>query len=341
MRRVSAPAGRALIPATALVVLSIFSAGAAWAQFPPTPVGGPWVQTKNGYYATARLAWGSGSSFYDANGTVTDYNPALDFKGRTVTLDSEYGVSNRLTMHLAMPVEFLSFTVPAFSQHSTNNGFGDLLFGFKYGFLDAANKAALALEVDANTPSGYNAHGFGNPSLGRGKFSVDGHLHAGITFDPTPAYVQAELGYRKFTDTTTAPAITYGGEVGVHATDRVLVVAHLEAEKGKKDVAKPNTLSYTQAEGLVQYGVTPHCDVMAGYRRTLSGENYPKRSELRLGVALKGNGLGRNHGQTAAATSALPVAKMAPAPAAAPTPSAIPAPTPAPSDTTHAPDQPK
>jgi hypothetical protein len=66
-----------------------------------------------------------------------------------------------------------------------------------------------------------------------------------------------------------------------------LVVADLAAQKGR-DETKADFLSYTQVEGMVQYRVKPHVDVMLGYATVLSGKNATKRNELRLGVALKG-----------------------------------------------------
>jgi hypothetical protein len=166
-------------------------------------------------------------------------------------------------------------------------------------------------------------------------------LRAGTTFDPTPVYVQAEVGYRKFTDSFVSAALTYSGELGVFATPRVLLTAHVEAEKARDDT-KPNFLSYTAAEGLVQYGVKPHLNVMAGYARTLSGKNATKQSQLRLGVALKGNWIGRYRGQMATGAAAPPPpAPAAKAPAPIPPPSPAPVPSPAPSDTTQAPGQPK
>jgi hypothetical protein len=251
-----------------------------------------------------------------------------------------------------MPVLFRAIDLQGFApNHFSNAGFGDLLFGFKYGFLDPAGRDALALEIDADTPTGYNSNGFGFPPMGLGKFSADAHLHAGITLDPTPAYAQAEVGYRKFTDNTVSDALTYSAEAGVFATPRVLVMASLGAQKARDDT-KVVFLSYTAVQGLVQYRLKPHVDVLAGYGTTLSGKNVAKENGLRLGVSLRGNGLGRYRGQASggeepsASGAALP--KPAPAPAAIPAapapvvpPAPVPAPGGAPADTSQAPAQPK
>jgi hypothetical protein len=343
-RTLAGPQG-AVVPA--LIALSTLSAFRASAQ--PSNAG-PWIQTKNGYYSSFRLSWSNSVHYYyDVNGTVLLAVPPQTLKDRVVSLDTEYGVSNHLTMHLDLPVLFRSFDLPGFPvSHFSNSGIGDLLFGFKYGFLDPARREAVALEIDANTPSGYNAHGFAFPPLGRGKFSWDGHLHAGLTLDPTPVYAQAEVGYRKFTDKTVSDALTYSAEAGVFPTPRVLVVGSIGAEKARDDT-KVSFLSYTAVQGLVQYRLKPHVDVLAGYSAALSGKNTPKVKGFRLGVSLKGNGIGRYRGQAASGEEAVAAAATAPkatvpAPVTAPAPAPIPvapAPAPAPADTSQAPAQPK
>jgi hypothetical protein len=347
MRRSWTPAGRLRILAPALIaLLSLAPALAPGLARAQSAVGGPWVLTKDGYYASARLGWSNSSRYYDANGKLTTAVPAQTYHGRNVVLDTEYGISNKMTLHLAMPVLFQSLDVPGFTPDKfTNNGFGDLTFGLKYGFLDASSRQAVALELLANTPTGYNPFGAVIPPLGLGKFNSEARLHAGLTLDPTPAYVQAEVGYRKFSDSAVSDALSYGAEAGIFATSRVLLVGDLAAQKGR-DETKADFLSYTQVEGMVQYRVKPHVDVMVGYATVLSGKNATKRNELRLGVALKGNRIRPYRGQ--ASLGATPFSAASIVPAVAPAPASVPVPaepaptlTPAPADTSHAPSQPR
>jgi hypothetical protein len=319
--------------APALIALSSLAPTFARAQASNS---GPWVQTKNGYYSTARLSWMNPNTYFNADGVRVGTVPPSQYHGRNVTLDTEYGVSNRLTLHLAMPVFFQSMDLPALPPGKfTNNGFGDLTFGFKYGFLAPTSRQALALELDANTPTGYNPYGVGLPPLGIGKFNAGAHLYGGMTLDPAPVYVQAQVGYLDYTDSALSDALTYGAEAGVYVTPRVLILGDLAAQKGRDDT-KAYFYSFTQVEGLVQYRMKPHLDVMAGYVTVLSGKNATKRNELRLGVALKGNRLGKYRGQAAAGAAEGTFPGMAPR-AIVP----VPAPAPAPADTSHAPSQPK
>jgi hypothetical protein len=336
-----------LAGAPALLALALFTVAAG---------AGPWVQSKNGYFTTARLGLLSTSKYYDVDGNEVDASATLAYKDRTVQFDTEYGISNRMTFLLGMPVRFLSLDLTSGDPSSfNNNGFGDLNFGLKYGFLNPAGKTALALELDANTPTGYNANGAGIPPMGRGKFSAYGRLHAGTTFDPTRVYVQTEVGYRLFTAdstyyTTNPPdtlktaqvsnSIIFGLEAGFFATPRILIVGEYRMEQSLDSLSQFQDL--TQIAGTVQYRLKPHVDVLAGVRTSLSGKNVAKGTEIRLGVSLKGNALGPYRGQTSAgyaegAFPGVPAAKSA-----APAPVPVPAPaTPAPADSASAPATPK
>jgi Putative MetA-pathway of phenol degradation len=313
---------------------------------------GPWVQSDNGYYVTARLGIFSSSRSFDFLGNEVDASSTLKYKDRSLQFDAEYGMSNRLTFLLGMPVQFRNLTVPSGNPNSfSNNGFGDIDFGLKYGFLDPTGNAAVALELSGHTPSGYNSQGFGQPPMGRGKFSALAAVHGGMTFDPAPVYVQGEVGYRKFTNDQVSDAIKFGAEAGVFATPRILIVGEYLAEKSRnKDKIYFQDIS--QIGGNVQYRLKPWLDVLAGLRMTVSGkssvsETLPvfKGTQIRLGVSFKGNDQERFRGQGAYGfeASVFPNAK----PRRLPDPVPVPDPVPAPSDTTttpappSAPDTPK
>lgn len=333
------PAGLAGAKAPAALALFTFVLGLVVSS---AAMAGPWTQTRDGYFTTARLSWRSTSKSYDAAGNQVDASALYKYKDRSVQFDSEYGLSNRLTFLLGMPVQFRSANLTSGSPSNfNNNGFGDLLFGFKYGLLDPNGRSAVALEIDGSTPTGYNSRGFGIPPMGRGKFSGYGRLHVGTTLDPAPVYVQAEFSYRRFTDKQVSNALIYGAEAGVFASPRILIVGEFRSEKSR-ETDKPYFENLTQAGGQVQYRLKPHVDVLAGLRTTLSGKNAVKGTELRLGVSLKGNDLGRYRGQTAAGFSegAFPgAAAAAPAPVPVPEPATPIAP--APSDSTSAPATPR
>lgn len=321
---------------------------------------GPWVQTDNGYYTTARFGYFSSSKTYDANGDEVDLDGSLSYKEKSLRFDAEYGLSNKLTLLLGMPVLWKTYDVGNDGARYNNSGFGDIDFGFKYGILRSPeSKTAAALELAASAPAGYNAEGFGVPSMGRGRFSFLGQLHAGMTLDPVPVYVQGRIGYRYFTrkevvapDTSktklVSDAITYGIEAGVYVTPKILLVGEYLGENAS-DTDKHNFQSFGQVGGNVHYRLKPSLEVTAGLLTTMSGKNSVnetapvwKGTQFRVGVGLKGNDLGRNRGRGAYGydEKAFPNAKPRKPPTPVPAPEPVPAPaapTPAPADTTGTP----
>jgi hypothetical protein len=328
---------------------------------------GPWVQSDDGYYVTVRPGLLSTSKYYDASGAVVDGGGSFKYRDLSVRFDGEYGMSSHMTFLLGMPLQFRKLTVDANDPPSlSNNGFGDLLFGLKYGFLDPAGNAALALELTGNTPTGYNSKDFGIPSMGRGRFSALAAVHAGMTFDPAPVYVQGEVGYRYFTareaippDTTKSSvvsnAVVYTIEAGVFVSPKILIVGEYLAEQALDTKNKPEYQSLSQVGGNVQYRLKPGLDLLAGLRTTVSGKTLGggtgsiafKGTTIRLGVSLKGNDLGRYRGQGAYGypDGTFPNAKPRKAPEPVPVPEPVPAPAATDSTTTpvppSAPDTPK
>ena len=319
---------------------------------------GPWVQTDNGYYTTARFGYFTSSNLYDPEGEAADLGDAFKYKEKSLRLDAEYGLSNKMTLLLGMPIFWKTYDLTG-DDHYNNSGFGDIDFGLKYGLItDPEGNAAAAVELSATTSTGYNAEGFGIPSMGRGKFSVFGALHGGMTFDPAPLYVQGKLGYRYFTADGVVPpdtsseklvsnAVAYALEAGFFVSPKVLLVGEYLAENAS-DTDKKFFKSQAVVGGNVQYRVKPGLDVIAGVRSTVSGKNSVNESapvwkgtQFRVGVALKGNDLGpyRGQGSYGYEAAAFPDAKPRKPPTPVPVPDPVPAPVPAPapSDTTGTP----
>src|SRR6188508_1911792 len=96
MLRMRTLAGLASFSVLALVLVAVLA--------PEAGATGPWVQSDNGYYATARFGTFSSSEFYDAEGDVLDQGDAFKYRERSLRFDAEYGMSNKMTFLLAMPV---------------------------------------------------------------------------------------------------------------------------------------------------------------------------------------------------------------------------------------------
>ena len=257
---------------------------------------GPWTLNRGGYYATSVLGWQSSTAAYDAIGEKVDFGSNTKYLDRTISLRTEYGVSDRVTLELGLPVRFLKFDSGALPVDFSNSGFGDARAGLRIGVL-RGGPSVVSLQLDGQTQTGYDRKGFGIPPLGDGKSSVTVRALAGRTFAPRPAYVQGDLGYR-FQGGTLSDALVGNAEAGVWASPRFLVLGTWQwQEHRNNDQPFEDFFRYG---GQAQYRYRPGIDLIAGLSHVGGGQNTFAGTAILVGVALKGNTLGAYRGPTAA-----------------------------------------
>jgi hypothetical protein len=281
--------------------------------FGPAFASGPWTPRDNTWNGVVRFSALSSSEAYDSEGNKVDL-PA-DAKDWTAAMSAEYGLSDRWSLALGLPLRFLKQEAAPFDDF--NNGFGDFFLGVRFGAL-GGDKAAVSLQLEGVLPSGYNANGQGRPPLGLGKKRLGGRVLAGYSLAPTPAYVQAEVGYHKGNDPV-APELVGGAEVGVWPTPRVLLFADAQWSKNGDDEKRFE--DFTRAGINVDYRVKGAFHVSAGAGSELSGKNHLAGTSIRLGVAWKGEtALDPYRGRLSRPDARRPEPKIAPVPAPAPAP---------------------
>ena len=319
MRTRRTPHGRTAAIVSALSLVPMI-AGA------PTRVeSGPWTLDRGGYYARAELAWLSSDSQFDALGEEVEEPFGGKFQDRTLQFAAEYGVRDRLTLDLGLPLRFLS-REDDLGADDTNQGFGDARFGLRYRAL--RSPAVVSVQVDGQVPTGYNIDGFGRPPLGRGQSSVTPRLLAGYTLSPKPAYAQAELGRQFALSDQLADHWVAAAQAGFWPTAKLLVLGewqwqeHADDEKPFEDVFRIG--------GQARYRFHGDFEALAGLRHILGGQFTRAGTALVLGITYKGNALPAYHGATAGGnlegTEPPPPPPTSPAPVPPPT-------TPAPADT--------
>ncbi len=327
-----------LASAAGLLLTAGLLVGPATASDTPD-LAGPWSVGRYGYWSTMRLFGLSSSTFYDATGARVDAANNGKFSDYTAELASEYGIRDRWTLDLGLPIRFLSADNDALAYNEKNNGLGDARVGVRYAINHPAGANALAVQLDGQVPTGYNADGSGRPPRGLGEPALTGRLLAGHAFAPRPMYVQGEFGYRQnFGDVS--PQLVAGAEAGLWPSPRLLVLGQYTWVKHTDD-AKP-VFEYEYAVGgQAQYRLNRQLDVVAGVRHTLGGQNVNAGTSFVLGFSLKGNSLAAYRGQGAAGAreGVFPGFPAEPGPAAAPAAPAAPAtpedpgaPAPAPAD---------
>lgn len=319
-----------LLPA---VLLALLPAGSALASETPY-LAGPWSVGRAGYWSTLRLFGLSSTSFYDAAGVKTNFTSNGKFRDYTFQLGSEYGLSERMTLDLGLPVRFLDARSDALAYNDFNNGFGDFRAGLRYGMNDPAATNAVAIQIDGSIPTGYNAAGSGRPPMGAGEPALTGRVLAGHTLAPKAFYAHGEFGYRmNFGDVS--PQLIAGFEAGVWPTSRLLLLGNYIWVKPTDDT-KPVYEYQFGLGGQAQYRLNPQLDVVAGVHSKLGGQNTAAGTSIVLGLSLKRNPMPAYRGQPAAWAPDGVFPGYPPEPKAPPTP--VPAPSPV--DTPGAPGAP-
>ncbi|MGH7726164.1 MAG: transporter [Candidatus Eiseniibacteriota bacterium] len=333
-----------LLPVSLLAAILVLSGATALpaAASDSPDLAGPWSIGRNGYWSTMRLLGLSSSTSYDAVGNKVDLANNGKFSDLTAQLASEYGLSERWTLDLGLPVQFLSAESDALEFDEKNKGFGDARVGVRYGLNDPAGSNVLAVQVDGSVPTGYNAAGNGRPPMGNGEPALTGRLLAGHAFAGA-MYAQGEFGYRmNFGDVS--PQLVAGAEAGIFPTPRLLVLGQYTWVKHTDDQKPVYEYEYALG-GQAQYRLNRQLDLVGGIRHTLGGMNVPAGTSIVLGLSLKGNSLAPYRGQAAADARegvfpGFPApADSVPAPAQAPAapalPDSVPAPAPPPPDSTQ------
>ncbi len=118
------------------------------------------------------------------------------YKDESLYLYSELGLFNNLTVVLSLPykrtiVEDLAFRYKTYAVGSGTIGVRLALLPL---FGTRPSAFSVALNLAANVPLGYTRNYA--PSVGPGQVDVQGSLGFGISFYPTAAYVQTNVGYR-------------------------------------------------------------------------------------------------------------------------------------------------
>ena len=157
---------------------------------------GAWAQEERGLYT--KLAYGksfASEQFKDGGEKLQLLSEDLEgtFDLNSALLYAEYGLIERLTVTFSAALMDVTLDSPI--QRVTVRGFGDVILGGRYQFLDGP--VVMAAMVNFKTPTGYSPElGDLRPTLGNGVNELDGRLSVGGSFYPIPAYFSVEAGFR-------------------------------------------------------------------------------------------------------------------------------------------------
>jgi hypothetical protein len=189
---------------------------------------GAWVRAKSGYFFKL-----SGSHLYtteefDEAGDIREIRgnePSItntSYRESALTGYLEYGLTGRLTLVANLPFKIVtsrrteapSVGVPEKDVEVVTGGLSDLTASGRYLLIGGATP--VSVQGGLKLPLGYDPSPpeEGAP-LGSGKIDVEGHLLAGASLYPVPAYITGQFGYRWRGGTGIADEYLFQVEIGL------------------------------------------------------------------------------------------------------------------------------
>ena len=103
-----------------------------------------WVRKAKGFYSQVTLSTFSSKDYHSTDGTL--FNAGSTFNSRALLFFGEYGITDRFTVVLDVPLVMLN----RFSTTETVGGVGNIKLGLKYGLFKSL---PVSLEVDLEIPT--------------------------------------------------------------------------------------------------------------------------------------------------------------------------------------------
>ena len=178
----------------AVVVLVLFIA------FPAAAVaGGGWINKPGALYAKVGVTTINTNMFHANDGSTV---LTADFQDLTVQVYAEYGILERLSAQVDLPL----IRRHAYVTAQPVSGIGDLGLGLKYGILTRDFPVALAVSLELPTGD-RNAFGRNKSDpasivylpTGDGELNVWTRLYASHSFYPAPVFLTIDAGYNSRT----------------------------------------------------------------------------------------------------------------------------------------------
>lgn len=246
-------------------------------------IAGAWAQPKDHYYVKLSYGYSSANSIFGMNFPATFDNYNIYFYG-------EYGIIDKLTTSLSMPLFKKSVNEANFVLGKTSGYLaGDLEFLVKYQFLEGPVVSSIAL--GAKLPIGYDVYDL--PPIGNGETDFDVKLLLGASLYPLPIYLTGDVGYRQ-RGSAFMDEINYSFEAGYTLLENYLLRI---MTTGIKSTSTSNNesdlLGFPLAQDQVRYGggiiymLNKNIELDFTYLKTTSGTNIPEYTEFFTGIAIK------------------------------------------------------
>ncbi|WP_116770643.1 hypothetical protein [Maribacter litoralis] len=220
-----------------------------------------WTREAKGFYLQASASYFSSNDYFTTEGRLADQGS--EFRTGGLLLYGEYGISNRLTAIVDLPV--VKFN--SFSTTETVAGVGNIQLGVKYKLL---KNFPLSLQVAVDIPSNdgtnfaqsKNANAFGefdeiNLPLSDGEFNIWTTLAASHGFKNGKTYASA-FSSINFRTEEFSNQFQAGVEVGHLFFDKLYLIGKLKVQERLSSENNVQSGSFLFGEGttFTNYGVT-------------------------------------------------------------------------------------
>jgi hypothetical protein len=255
----------------------------------------PWTLNRSGFFFQNTLLYQSTDQFFDENGNDTTFADDSKFRDFTNDLYLEYGIRDWMGLVLNLPVKALSVDFGDSQPTLSNTGFGDLTAGLRFRTLQWP--LMVSLQAETTMPTGYNSSVV-VPALGDGVWNFAGRVLAGRSLYPIRGYVQGAAGYRLRTkntsnDTEYTNQVLYNLSAGYWVLEKLLVIGRWGGNKAVGEGIKKDSFGGNVS---LQYRISQFVNLSAGVFSTVGGTNTDAGTKFLVGIAFKGNQLGKYEG---------------------------------------------
>ena len=254
----------------------------------------PWTKKKGEFYT--QLSFSTIANYKVLYGSP-DYNTERETTDNTFQFYGEYGLSNKTTLILNLPLKFIKTNelvslaaIPSLTSKGEESAFGNIEIGIKHNFYNKDWLISGQINLEANT-STFNINS--GIRTGYDAWSVTPLLSFGRGFNNW--YVQGFTGVNIRTNNYSSN-FKIGGEIGYKPISKLWLIAGLDILKSfdNGDVILPtsnlltglyiNNQEYSSFSIKAIGEITKNFGLTAGIGGAFSGNNVAKQGAFNFGI---------------------------------------------------------
>lgn len=251
----------------------------------------PWTQEKGKFYT--QLSFTTISNYDEVFGDP-DYQTDREITDNTLQLYGEYGISNKTTLIVNLPIKFIStgdvVNGSAFITEDSKSAFGNVSVGLRHQFYNKKWIISGQLNVEANTGIFEAASGI---RTGQDAWSFTPTINIGRSFDKF--YVQAFTGIDLKTNDYSSN-FKIGGEIGTKVHSKIWLIGFVDIVSSFNDgdvnlpLSNAATALYVNNQEYGAFGLKAVGEINKSFGGILSfggafsGNNVAKQAAITVGL---------------------------------------------------------